>query len=63
MKKSLVLAGSAATLAALTLLGCSSMSDESAAAASKDTVVAIYSGTAPNMALARATRYGRMRAR
>ncbi len=49
MKKSLVLAGSAATLAVLTLLGCGSMSDKPAAAASKETLVAIYTGTAPNM--------------
>ena len=49
MKKSIVLSVSATTLAVLTLLGCDSMSDRTSAASSKDTLVAVFTGTAPNM--------------
>lgn len=50
MKKSLVLTASGATLAALTVLGCSSVTDKNTAAVPKDTLVAMYTSTAPDMA-------------
>lgn len=50
MKKSLALSASAATVAVLTLLGCSAVSDKPAASAAKDTVVAVYTNVAPDMA-------------
>jgi Ethylbenzene dehydrogenase len=50
MKKSLTLSASAAALTALALFGCSSVSDKTTATpVAKDTLVAVYTGTAPNM--------------
>ncbi len=50
MKNTLILSASAAAVAALTLLGCSSMSGGSASgAAAKNTLVAVYTSRAPDL--------------